>query len=63
MSEENLKKQSLDDLHRLLATSQKNLALSRLYNHGAEVIQHNKTQLAKVEKAIVDKGGDPRPNN
>ena len=63
MSDENLKKQSLDDLQRLLATSQKNLALSRLYNQGAEVIQHNKTQLAKVEKAIVDKRGDLLPKN
>lgn len=63
MLEENLKKRSLDDLLNLLATSQRNLALSKLYNQGADVIQQNKTQVEKVQKVIVDKGGDPLPKN
>ena len=61
MLEENLKHRSLDDLLKLLAASQRNLALSQLYNQGAEVVHQNKRQLEKVQKAIVDKRGDPIP--
>jgi len=59
MLQENLKQKSLDDLLQLLAVSQRNLALSKLYNQGADVVQQNKNQLEKVQKAIVDKRGDP----
>lgn len=55
MSEQDLKQRSLDDLQNLLATSQKNLAMSMLYKQGTVVIQQNKNQLAKIQKAIVDK--------
>jgi hypothetical protein len=61
MLQENLKQKSLDDLLQLLAVSQRNLALSRLYNQGADVIQQNKNHLEKVQKAIVEKRGDPLP--
>jgi len=55
MLKENLKELPLDDLLILLATSQKNFAVSKLYKQGADVIQQNKNQLEKVQKAIVDK--------
>lgn len=61
MLEQNLKQRSLDDLRILLATSQRNLELSKLYKQGADVIQQNKNQLEKVQKAIVDKRGNPFP--
>lgn len=61
MSEESMKQLPIDDLLKLLATSQRNLALSKLYRQGTDVIQHNKNQLEKVQKAIVDKRGDPIP--
>jgi hypothetical protein len=61
MLEQNLKQRSLDDLLILLTTSQRNLALSKLYKQGADVIQQNKNQLEKVQKAIVDKRGNPFP--
>lgn len=61
MLEESLKQRSLDDLLLLLATSQKNLELSKLYKHGAAVIQQNKNQLEKIQKAIVDKRGSLIP--
>ena len=61
MLEQNLKQRSLDDLLILLATSQKNLAFSKLYKQGADVIQQNKNQLEKVQKAIVDKRGKSFP--
>ena len=61
MLEQNLKQRSLDDLSILLATSQRNLELSKLYKQGADVIQQNKNQLEKVQKAIVDKRGNPFP--
>jgi hypothetical protein len=38
MLQENLKQKSLDDLLQLLAVSQRNLALSKLYNQGADVV-------------------------
>lgn len=62
MLQEDMKQKSLDELLQLLAVSQRNLALSKLYNQGAEVIQQNKNQLDKVQRAIVDKRGDPFPN-
>jgi hypothetical protein len=61
MLEQNLKQRSLDDLRILLATSQRNLELSKLYKQGADVIQQNKNQLEKVQKAIADKRGNPFP--
>lgn len=61
MLQENLKQKSLDELLILLGTAQKNLALSKLYNQGADVIQQNKTQVEKVQKAIADKRGNPLP--
>ena len=61
MLQENLKQKSLDDLLHLLAVSQRNLALSKLYNQGATVVEQNKSQLEKVQKAIVEKRGDPLP--
>jgi len=61
MLQENLKQKSLDDLLQLLAVSQRNLALSKLYNQGATVVEQNKSQLEKVQKAIVEKRGDPFP--
>jgi hypothetical protein len=61
MLKENLKQLPLDDLLNLLAVSQRNLAVSRLYNQGADVVQQNKNQLEKVQNAIADKRGDPLP--
>jgi hypothetical protein len=61
MLKENLKQLPLDDLLNLLAVSERNLALSRLYNQGADVVQQNKNQLEKLQKAIADKRGDPLP--
>jgi hypothetical protein len=61
MLEENLKQLPLDDLLNLLAVSQRNLELSKLYRQGADVVEHNKSQLEKVQKAIVNKRGDPLP--
>jgi hypothetical protein len=58
MLEQNLKQRSLDDLLILLAASERNLELSKLYKQGAAVIQQNKNQLEKVQKAIVDKRGN-----
>ena len=58
MLEQNLKQRSLDDLLILLAASERNLELSKLYKQGAAVIQQNKNQLEKVEKAIVEKRGN-----
>jgi len=59
MLNENLNQLSLDELLIVLGTAQRNLTTSQLYNQGADVIQHNKNQLEKVLKAIVDKRGDP----
>jgi hypothetical protein len=61
MLEQNLKQRSLDDLLILLATSQKNLEFSKLYKQGADVIQQNKNQLEKIQKAIIDKRGNSLP--
>ena len=59
MTEENLKELPLDELLKLLSVSQRNLAMAKLYNHGADIVQHNKNQLEKVQKAIVNKQKDP----
>jgi hypothetical protein len=59
MSEENLKDRSLNDLQQLLAISQRNLATSMLYKHGTALIQQNKEQLARIQKAMADKGAEP----
>jgi len=59
MSSENLKDLPLDELLKLLATSQRNLTRAKLYNEGADVVQQNKNQLEKIQKAIVDKREDP----
>lgn len=61
MTDTHLKQKSVDELLILLGTAQKNLALSKLHNQGASVIQQNKNQLLRVQKAIVDKRGDPLP--
>ena len=61
MLDENLKQLSLDELLIILGTAQRNLTTSQLYNQGADVIQQNKNHLEKVQKAIVEKRGDPLP--
>ena len=43
---------------KLLSISEKNLALSRLYRQGADVVVHNKNRLEKIQKAILDKRGE-----
>ena len=58
MLDKNLKDMPLAELKKLLSISQKNLSLSKLYRQGAEVIAHNKNQLEKIQKAIVDKEGE-----
>ena len=58
MSDKNLKEMPLDELKKLLSLSQKNLSLSQLYRQGADVVAHNKNQLEKIQKAIVDKEGE-----
>ena len=58
MFDKNLKDMPLDELKKLLSISQKNLSLSQLYRQGADVIAHNKNQLEKIQKAIVDKEGE-----
>ena len=63
MLEQNLKQRSLDDLLILLAASERNLALSKLYKQGAAVIQQNKNQFEKVQKAIADKRGGAQMSN
>ena len=63
MTGNNLKELPFEELLKRLRTAQKNLALSQLYHQGAEVVQQNKQQLEKVQKAIVDKRGDPIPWN
>lgn len=59
MTEENLKKLSLDELQKLLSVSQRNLETARLYNQGTDIVQHNKNQLEKVQKAIAAKRENP----
>lgn len=59
MLEQNLTHRSLDDLLILLETSQRNLALSMVYKQGTALVQQNKNQVAKVQKAIVDKRAQP----
>jgi hypothetical protein len=49
MIDDNLKQLSLDELLGLLATAQGNLALSRLYNHGAVVINKIKNNWKSAE--------------
>ena len=58
MLDKNLKEMPLDELKKLLSVSEKNLSLSKLYRQGADVIAHNKNQLEKIQKAIVDKEGE-----
>ncbi len=58
MLDKNLKEMPLDELKKLLSLSEKNLSLSKLYRQGADVIAHNKNQLEKIQKAIVDKEGE-----
>ena len=59
MLDKSLKEMPLDELQKLLSISEKNLALSKLYRQGANVIVHNKNRLEKIQKAILDKKGDP----
>ena len=59
MSDKTLKELPLDELQKLLSISEKNLALSKLYRQGADVIVHNKNRLEKIQKAILDKRGNP----
>jgi len=61
MFDHDLKQLTLDELSGLLATAQRNLELSSQRKEGAVVIEQNKSQLAKVMKAIVDKREDPLP--
>ena len=58
MLDKNLKEMPLEELKKLLSLSEKNLSLSKLYRQGADVIAHNKNQLEKIQKAIVDKEGE-----
>jgi len=58
MLDKNLKEMPLEELKKLLSVSEKNLSLSKLYRQGADVIAHNKNQLEKIQKAIVDKEGE-----
>ena len=59
MLDKNLKEMPLAELLKLLAVSEKNLALSKRYRQGTDVIARNKNQLEKIQKAIVDKRGEP----
>ena len=61
MLEEKLKQKSLEDLLQLLDVSQKNLTFSMQYNQGANVVQQNKNQIDKLQKAIVEKRGATHP--
>jgi len=59
MLDKNLKEMPMDELVKLLAVSEKNLSLSKLYRQGADVVAQNKNQMEKIQKAILDKCGDP----
>ena len=59
MLDKDLKELPLHELQRLLSVCEKNLALSKLYRQGANVIAHNKTQVEKIQKAILEKRGEP----
>jgi hypothetical protein len=59
MSDKNLRDMPMDELQKLLSACQKNLSLSQLYRQGTDVVARNKNQLEKIQKAIVDKGGQP----
>ena len=58
MLDKSLKEMPLDELQKLLSISEKNLALSKLYRQGSDVIAHNKNRLDQIQKAILDKRGD-----
>jgi len=58
MLDKSLKEMQLDELQKLLSISEKNLALSKLYRQGSDVIAHNKNRLDQIQKAILDKQGD-----
>ncbi len=58
----NMKELPLNELLKLLAVSQRNFALSRLYRQGADTIEQNKRQLEKIQKAISDKQEDSIQN-
>jgi hypothetical protein len=61
MLNENLEELSLDELLSLLAETQGQLALSKLNNENADLIEHSKNQLEKVKKAIVYKRAENPP--
>ena len=61
MLNENLNELSLDDLLKLLTERQGQLALCKLNNANADLIEHSKMQLEKVKKAIVDKRAENPP--
>ena len=55
MSDDYIKQFSLDELLELFEIAKKNLALSRQLKQGDIVIEQNKAQLERLQKAIVDK--------
>ena len=58
MLDKSLKEMPLDELQKLLSITEKNLALSKLYRQGADVIVHNKNRLEQIQEAILDKRED-----
>jgi len=54
MLNDKLKDLPLEELLKLLAISQRNLKLSQLFKQGTNVIELNKKQLDKVQKAIAE---------
>ena len=55
MLEDKLKDLSLEELLRLLSVSQRNLKLSQLFKQGTNIIELNKKQLDKVQKALAER--------
>ena len=55
MLEDKLKDLPLEELLKLLSVSQRNLKLSQLFKQGTNVIELNKKQLDKVQKALVER--------
>jgi len=55
MLEDKLKNLPLEELMKLLAVSQRNLKLSQLFKQVTNVIELNKKQLDRVQKAVTEK--------